>query len=222
VESLRRLLLLGVVLGASALALTGCAGETTESTGADVTAGKGLFTEKCGQCHVMQAANSAGTIGPNLDDAFGYARSQEFEESTFFEVVLGQMEIQIPPMPDFDEEGTKDFIPEEGRIAIAAFVSQCAWLEGEQLPAACGAGGGQTESTDGETIFNQSCASCHAFQAAGSTGTIGPNLDESQIALEAAIEQIRQGGGGMPAFADTLTNEQIQAVAEYVVENRGS
>lgn len=218
-DSLRRLLLLGVVLGASALALTGCAGETTESTGADLTSGKELFTQKCGRCHVMQAANTAGVIGPNLDDAFGHARSQEFEESTFFEVVLGQMEIQIPPMPDFDEEGTKDYIPEEDRISIAAFVSQCAWLQADDIPAGCGAGGG-TESTDGETIFNQSCASCHTFEAAGSTGTIGPNLDDSQVALDAAIEQIRSGSGAMPAFEGQLTDEQIQAVAEYIVENR--
>ena len=213
-----RLLLLGAVLGAAALALTGCAGETTESSGASLDVGKQLFSQKCGACHVMQAANTQGRIGPNLDDAFGHARSQDFEESTFFEVVLGQMEIQIPPMPDFDEEGTKDYIPEEDRIAIAAFVSQCTWLKADDIPAGCGAG--DSESTDGETIFNQSCASCHALKAAGSTGTIGPNLDDSDIALEAAIEQIRNGGGAMPAFADTLSEEQIQAVAEYVVENR--
>lgn len=214
-----RLLLLGAVLGAAALALTGCAGETTESSGASLDVGKQLFSQKCGACHVMQAANTQGRIGPNLDDAFGHARSQDFEESTFFEVVLGQMEIQIPPMPDFDEEGTKDYIPEEDRIAIAAFVSQCTWLKADDIPAGCGAG--DSESTDGETIFNQSCASCHALEAAGSTGTIGPNLDDSDIALEAAIEQIRNGGGAMPAFEGQLTDEQIDAVAQYVVENRG-
>lgn len=214
-----RLLLLGAVLGAAALALTGCAGETTDSSGASLDVGKQLFSQKCGACHVMQAANTQGTIGPNLDDAFGHSRSQEFEESTFFEVVLGQMEIQIPPMPDFDEEGTKDYIPEEDRIAIAAFVSQCTWLEADDIPAGCGAG--DSESTDGETIFSQSCASCHALEAAGSTGTIGPNLDESSATLEEAIEQIVNGGGAMPAFEGQLTEEQIQAVAEYVVESRG-
>jgi mono/diheme cytochrome c family protein len=217
---LRRLLLLGVVLGAAALALTGCAGETTDAANADVAGGKELFTQKCGACHVMQAANTQGTIGPNLDDAFGYARSQDFEESTFFEVVLGQMKIPVPPMPDFDEEGTKDFLPEEDRVAIAAFVSQCASLDAEKLPAACGAGGGGGDSTDGKTIFSQNCASCHTLQAAGASGTIGPNLDDSQVALDGAIEQIRMGGGGMPPFGDTLSDEQIRAVARYVVENR--
>jgi mono/diheme cytochrome c family protein len=217
---LRRLLLLGVVLAAAVPALAGCAGEVTSAEGADVTAGKELFTQKCGACHVMQAAKTQGRIGPNLDHGFGYPRSQKFEESTLFEVVLGQMEIPVPPMPDFDKEGSKDYLPEEDRIAIAGFVSQCARLEEKEIPAICGAGG-EVETTDGEAIFNQSCASCHTLAAAGSTGTIGPNLDESQVSLEQTIEQIRNGGGQMPAFGDQFTDEQIEAVARYVVENRG-
>jgi mono/diheme cytochrome c family protein len=218
---LRRLLLLGVLLGGTALALTGCAGETTESAGASLTTGKEMFVQSCGACHVMQAAGTQGQIGPNLDDAFGYSRMQDFEESTFFEVALGQMEIPVPPMPDFDEEGTKDFIPEEDRIAIAAFIAQCSYVSAENIPAECGAGdGGGGESTDGETIFNQNCASCHTLEAAGATGDIGPNLDDSQIALDAAIDQIANGSGAMPPFKDTLSQEQIEAVAKYVVENR--
>jgi cytochrome c6 len=219
---LRRLVSLGVVLVATVFALAGCAGETTDSTGADLTSGKQLFTQKCGSCHVMQAANTQGQIGPNLDYAFGYPRSQDFEESTFFEVVLGQMAIPVPPMPDFDEEGTKDYLPEEDRIAIAAFVSQCSALKPDDITnAGCAAGsGGAQTSNDGKTIFSQSCASCHTLQAAGASGTVGPNLDESQIAVEAAIEQIRNGGNGMPPFADTLTERQIRAVARYLVQNR--
>jgi mono/diheme cytochrome c family protein len=206
-------------------ALSGCAGETTESGNADLTSGKQLFGEKCGQCHAMQAAGTPGQIGPNLDHAFGFSRSQDFDQTTFFEVTLGQMSIPVPPMPDFDEMGTKDFLPEEDRIAIAAFVAECAALDQEELAkrnpvCTAGAGGGQA-ATGGQAIFSQSCASCHTLAAADASGTIGPNLDQSQIALQAAIEQIRNGGGGMPPFADTLSNQQIQAVARYIVENRG-
>jgi mono/diheme cytochrome c family protein len=217
---LRRLLSIGVVLAALVPVLAGCAGEVTTAEGADVTGGKELFTQKCGACHVMQAAQTQGRIGPNLDDALGHPRSQGFEESTLFEVAFGQMETPVPPMPDFDEEGTKDYIPEEDRIAIAAFIAECARLDEKDIPAVCGAGG-DVETTDGEAIFNQSCASCHTFAAAGSSGTIGPNLDDSQVSLEQAIEQIRNGGGQMPAFGDQFTDEQIEAVAQYIVDNRG-
>ena len=33
-------------------------------------------------------------------------------------------------------------------------------------------------------------------------------------------QQIRNGGGGMPAFGDQLTDEQIKALAEDLAENR--
>ena len=45
---------------------------------------------------------------------------------------------------------------------------------------------------------------------------MGPNLDESQPSLELAIDRITNGQGGMPAFGDQLSDEQIQAVAEFV------
>jgi cytochrome c6 len=222
---LRRLLSLGVLLAAAVFALGGCAGETTESGNADLTGGKELFGQKCGGCHVMQAAQSVGQTGPNLDHAFGYPRSQDFDQTTFFEVTLGQMEIPVPPMPDFDEEGTENFLPEEDRIAIAAFVAECAALNRRQLeqrnPVCAAGGGGGQGATRGQAIFSQSCASCHTLAAADASGTIGPNLDQSQIGLDAAIQQIIEGGGGMPPFGDTLSQQQIRAVARYIVENRG-
>ena len=33
------------------------------------TAGKAVFIAKCGTCHMLKAAKTAGTIGPNLDMA---------------------------------------------------------------------------------------------------------------------------------------------------------
>jgi mono/diheme cytochrome c family protein len=76
--------------------------------------------------------------------------------------------------------------------------------------------------TAGEQIYADSgCGSCHVFEAAGSTGTVGPNLDESDIDFEGAVEQIANGGGGMPAFADQLSEEQIRELAEYVIQATG-
>jgi len=49
---------------------------------------------------------------------------------------------------------------------------------------------------------------------------VGPNLDESTVDFAAAEEQIRAGGGGMPAFEGQLSDEEIANVAAYVVETR--
>ena len=54
------------------------------------------------------------------------------------------------------------------------------------------------------------------LEKAGTTGTVGPNLDESQVSFEDAVRQITNGGGGMPAFGDQLEDEQIRALARYI------
>ncbi len=97
------------------------------------------------------------------------------------------------------------------------------------IPALAGCGGGGDDGngdatgsdSPGAKIFAaQGCGSCHTFKPAGSSGTIGPNLDESTIDEVEAIEQIRDGGGGMPAFAEKLTFQEIEDVAKFVTEGR--
>lgn len=72
----------------------------------------------------------------------------------------------------------------------------------------------------GRKIFLQvaqpSCAVCHALQAAGATGTIGPSLDELKPDRERVIQAVREGLGVMPPFKDTLSARDIEAVAEFV------
>ncbi len=87
--------------------------------------------------------------------------------------------------------------------------------EGEQGPLQTTHG--SKEFNKGKALFRQSCWSCHTLKAAGAEGTIGPNLDELKPGLEAAVEQVTNGGNGMPAFGDQLSQEDIQAVAAFVV-----
>jgi cytochrome c6 len=77
--------------------------------------------------------------------------------------------------------------------------------------------GGDAEA--GKAIFaEQACGSCHVLEDAGASGTIGPNLDESQPDLELAIDRVTNGKSPMPAFKDKLTEQQIADVSAYVVE----
>ena len=198
---------------AVALLAAGCEGEAATREATDVAGGKKLFTQKCGSCHALEDAGSNGELGPNLDNAFGYPRSQGFDESTFYQITLDQMRIPAPPMPDFDDGPQK--LSEQDLAAIANYVALCAGV-GERKPEAC------TGPAKGpQAVFVASCGGCHILEAAGTTGTTGPNLDESQTSLEEAIRQIANGGGGMPAFGDDLGEDQVRALAEYVVENRG-
>jgi cytochrome c6 len=84
-----------------------------------------------------------------------------------------------------------------------------------------GGGDGGNGATSGEAIFKDECGSCHVLEAAGTSGTTGPNLDEVQPDRATVEEQVRNGGGGMPAFEGDLTDEQITAVSQYVADNAG-
>ena len=61
------------------------------------------------------------------------------------------------------------------------------------------------------------CGGCHTLAAAGSSGTIGPNLDESKPSFELAVDRVTNGKGPMPSFAGQLTEQQINDVATFVV-----
>lgn len=73
----------------------------------------------------------------------------------------------------------------------------------------------------GRQIFIANCGSCHTLSDAGTAGTVGPPLDNHGLSQDDVESQVRQGGGGMPAFEDTLSDEEIQEVAAYVAAQGG-
>jgi mono/diheme cytochrome c family protein len=92
-------------------------------------------------------------------------------------------------------------------------------------PAEEEAGGGESASlSEGKTIFTANCGSCHTLKEAGTSGEVGPNLDELEPDLATVEQQVQNGGGGMPAFGKegTLSPEEITAVAMYVSTEAGS
>jgi cytochrome c551 len=85
-----------------------------------------------------------------------------------------------------------------------------------------GGGAGEGDAAAGEEIYaSAGCGSCHALEEAGTSGAVGPNLDESSVDFEAAVQQIANGGGGMPAFSGQLSEQEIADVAAFVVASQG-
>lgn len=82
--------------------------------------------------------------------------------------------------------------------------------------------GGQITATTGKDIFNKAgCISCHTLADAGSTGSIGPNLDKEKPGEDEIIEKVTNGDGRMPSFKDQLSAEQIKTVATYIASVEG-
>ena len=70
----------------------------------------------------------------------------------------------------------------------------------------------------GLDVYNNKamCGSCHTLSTTGSTGKIGPNLDDLKPQIPQIILAVTNGIGVMPAFESMLTSEEIEAVAYFV------
>jgi mono/diheme cytochrome c family protein len=77
-------------------------------------------------------------------------------------------------------------------------------------------GGGAVTAAAGKVVFKANCGGCHTLAAAGTGGTVGPNLDTLKPNMALVVHQVTNGGGGMPAFGGQLKANQIQSVAKYV------
>ncbi|MGI9112488.1 MAG: c-type cytochrome [Gaiellaceae bacterium] len=79
---------------------------------------------------------------------------------------------------------------------------------------------GAGDAAAGEAVFaSAGCGGCHTLEAAGSSGNIGPNLDESQPDAALVEQRVREGAGAMPAFEGELDDKQIADVTSFVVES---
>ena len=212
------------------LAACGSSGYSTEGSQG---AGKQLFLDaNCGACHTLAAAGTNGTIGPNLDDAFAQARDAGMTPATFTQVIRGQILFPItetstgsPGMP-----GPDTTIPECSDVTGDAFCVTDQYQAANDIAVyvAAVAGTGVTpeppagEQTDGKSIFETAgCAGCHTLADAGSTGTVGPNLDQAKPSKELVVDRVTNGQGAMPSFKGSLDEAQIQAVADYVSSTAG-
>jgi mono/diheme cytochrome c family protein len=74
----------------------------------------------------------------------------------------------------------------------------------------------------GKAVFaSAGCGSCHTLAAAGSTGNVGPNLDDAKPSKELVVTRVTEGKSPMPAFDGQLTPQQIADVAAFVTQSTG-
>lgn len=81
--------------------------------------------------------------------------------------------------------------------------------------------GGQGDAAAGKQVFITNCGTCHVMADAGTTGTVGPNLDDASPSFDLAVDRVTNGQGVMPPFEDTLSPQQITDVATYVSQAAG-
>ena len=79
-----------------------------------------------------------------------------------------------------------------------------------------GGGGATGDAAAGKAVFTANCGSCHTLKDAGTTGAVGPDLDQLKPSFDVVQHQVENGGGVMPAFKGTLSDSDIANVSAYV------
>jgi cytochrome c551/c552 len=96
-----------------------------------------------------------------------------------------------------------------------------------------GATGGNPEAEAGAQVFaNSGCGSCHTFKAAGSTGAVGPNLneylapDDDQAGIEEMIvdpnAEIAEGFSAnvMPkTYGQAISKKELEQLVQFLIAN---
>ena len=113
-------------------------------------------------------------------------------------------------------------------------------LVGADKPAAAAPAGAKAAApASGAAVFaSAGCGGCHTFKAAGTNGTVGPDLDKlatyAKTANQGSLEDFTQESianpsayiekgysNAMPNFGSTLSAKQIADLVAYVTENQG-
>jgi mono/diheme cytochrome c family protein len=234
-----RLRRLAVTLVASVAAVSALAGCAVKHPTADLDQGKVLFQQNCGSCHTLAHAATSGTTGPNLDDAFAQDRADGVKSTSIQGLV--DYWIRYP-----NTQGVMPQMLLKGQDAqnVAAYVAAVAAKPGVDTGALASAGGvSGTSPAAGKQVFTGvgGCGSCHTLAAAGTTGTVGPNLDtdlrkncatpQSKAIRGATLQEcirtaivkpyayIPSGyhAGVMPAtFGQTLKPNEIDALVNFL------
>ena len=68
----------------------------------------------------------------------------------------------------------------------------------------------------GKVVFTTNCGVCHTLADAGTTGVVGPNLDDKKPSAALAYDRVTNGKGNMPPWKGQLTATQIADVVAYV------
>jgi mono/diheme cytochrome c family protein len=209
----------GLVATGSLALMTGC--DLQEN--ADLERGEQLFTQKCGSCHALTGAGTNADVGPNLDLAFQEARAAGMDQDTIEGVVTDQIQNPRPASP----EDTAVYMPEnlvEGDDLrdVAAYVASIAGVPGIEPP-----------EFIAPEFFATNCGGCHRLSQAGTTGTTGPDLDDTlaQMSPQQISEQIVNPdseiaagfqAGVMPQnYGETLTPQDLRALVQYLQQAVG-
>jgi mono/diheme cytochrome c family protein len=209
-----------VIAGLLGVAAAGCG---LADAGVNEINGKRLFVERCGSCHALDRAGTAGTVGPDLDAAFRRARIDGLGESTVAGIVEGQIAhpLKSSGMP-------AGLVTGEDAEDVAAYVAQAAAAPGMDQGRLADVGVPADAPAGLQVFVRSGCGSCHVLAEARTTATTGPDLDraldgrsatyvrEAIVAPDAVVADGYRAGVMPGDYEQRLSAEDLDALVDYL------
>ena len=107
--------------------------------------------------------------------------------------------------------GVEEESEAKGETAAAGSSGQTETEPAGTAPEAAG------DAAAGKKVFTSAgCSGCHTLAAAGSTGNVGPNLDDAKPDRDLIHERVTNGKPPMPSFKGQLSEKEIEDVVAFV------
>lgn len=105
-------------------------------------------------------------------------------------------------------------------LVVASACSGCSRVDDDTRAGGAASGVGATTEPAvprGEALFAEHCSACHGPTGAGG---VAPSLAgiADRLTLDAQLEVVRNGRGRMPAFAESIGDDDVASVVAYTRE----
>ena len=181
---------------------------------ADLVAGKRLFVEKCGACHTLARADTRGTQGPNLDEAF----QQGLASGMGRDGVQGAVHEQILNPANLAKDN-KVYMPPKlvsgkDAVNVAAYVAEVVARPGKDsglLAEAVKKPGGGEPAVEKNGVIDIPATAQLAYETNAATGKPGPATIRSPNP-SGTPHNIAVSGGGLNEVGKVVSNGGVSEV----------
>jgi len=210
---LRRGAAIAAIAAIGASVLAGC-GSDVKGDQANLVNGKQLFVQRCGACHMLARAGTRGTVGPNLDEAFGEPLRVGFKRSVVRGVVKQQVEY-----PNVMGKMPAKLVTGQSATDVASYVAYAVANPGQDSGALASAVPSAAQRTataqNGRLEIDANPNGQLAYQVSSATAGAGALTIESRNAASIPHDiAIQQGANGpVLAVGPTVSNGGVSRIS---------
>jgi plastocyanin len=205
--------LIAVTAGAALLAVAGGCSLTEEEP--DLVAGKQLFVEKCGACHVLARAETRGTQGPNLDEAFAQALASGMGRGGIQGAVYEQILHPAKLAEDNPVYMPPELVTGKDAVNVAAYVAEVAARGGRDtglLAEAVKRQGGGEPAVARDGVLDIPSTAQLAYETNSATAEPGPTTIRSPNPSSTPHNIAVSGPGGVNEIGEVVQDGGVSEV----------